>query len=125
MLPTIQDGQELKVTWLGADSRPHLIRGDIVVLRYPENPSKWYIKRLVGFPGDEIEITKGEVVINGSKLMEPYLDPKLNVAQTSKPKITVPFGAYFVLGDNRDNSSDSRIWGPVAEKLIEAKVIGP
>jgi signal peptidase I len=108
---------------MDAEAKSKLIRGDIVVFKYPKDPSKGYIKRLIGLPGDKVEIQAGEVWINGSKLSEPYLDSKLNVSQRSQPAVVVPVGSYYVLGDNRDNSSDSRIWGFVLEDLLIAKVV--
>ena len=123
MLPGIKNGDRLKVSRLDARSRSQLVRGDILVFRFRYDQAKWYIKRLIGLPGDEMEIRRGEVWINGSPSSEPYLDQKLNLAQRSTPKNTVPLHAYFVMGDNRDNSSDSRFWGPVPEQLVEAKVI--
>jgi len=123
MLPTIKDGERLKVRRLDAKSRSQLGRGDIVVFRYPLDPSKSYIKRLIGLPGDQIEIKSGEVWLNAVKLAEPYLSSRLNVSQRSQPLLTVPAHGYFMMGDNRDNSSDSRIWGAVPEELLDAKVV--
>jgi signal peptidase I len=123
MLPTIKDGESLTVQRLDGKSRAQLMRGEIVVFRYPLDQTKSYIKRLIGLPGDQIEIKSGEVWLNAAKLDEPYLSSRLNVAQRSQPATVVPPHSYFILGDNRDNSSDSRIWGTVPEELIDAKVI--
>ena len=123
MLPLIKDGDVLRVERLDSKSRKDLIRGDIIVFRYPPDPTKSYIKRLIGLPGDRIEIRSGEVWLNDSRLEEPYLNPRLNLSTRSQPVVIVPEHAYFVMGDNRDNSSDSRIWGTVPEELIDAKVL--
>lgn len=123
MLPTIKNAQKLYVEKLDAESQIKLARGDILVFKYPEDPSKGYIKRLIGLPGDKVEIQAGEVWVNGSKLSEPYVDSKMNLSQRSQPLVVVPARSYYVLGDNRDNSSDSRIWGFVPEELLIAKVV--
>ena len=86
--------------------------------------SKSYIKRVIGLPGDQIEIRGGEVWLNESKLVEAYISPRLNISQRSQSMLKVPAQNYFIMGDNRDNSADSRIWGCVPEGLIYAKVIG-
>jgi signal peptidase I len=123
MLPSIKNGQRLYVEQLDAKPQRKLARGDILVFKYPKDPSKGYIKRLIGLPGDKVEIQAGEVWVNGSKLSEPYVDSKTNLSQTSQPTVVVPTRSYYVLGDNRDNSSDSRSWGFVPEELLIAKVV--
>lgn len=123
MLPTINDGDRLKVRRLNSKSRSQLGRGDIVVFRYPLDPSKSYIKRLIALPGDRIEIKSGVVWLNGVQLEEPYVSSRLNLSQWSQPPLTVPANSYFMIGDNRDNSSDSRMWGAVPEQLLDAKVV--
>ena len=123
MLPTIKNGDRLKVMDLDSKSRRQLGRGDILVFRYPLDPSKSYIKRLIALPGDHIEIKSGEVWLNGIQVAEPYLSSRLNVSQRSQSPLTVPAHSYFMMGDNRDNSSDSRIWGAVPEELLDAKVV--
>jgi signal peptidase I len=106
-----------------SDHLPKLDRGDIVVFWYPEDPSKSYIKRILGLPGETVEIRDGIVFINGQELDEPYLDPKLNVTRTNQPPVYVKNHYYFVMGDNRDHSSDSRMWGLVPEKYIYGKAL--
>jgi signal peptidase I len=108
---------------MDAESKSRLTRGDIIVFKYPKDPSKAYIKRLIGLPGDTVEIQAGEVWVNASKLSEPYIDSKMNMSQRSQPAVVIPARSYYVLGDNRDNSSDSRIWGFVPEELLIAKVV--
>src|SRR5882762_6926328 len=121
MLPTIKNGERLHTEKLDAESKVKLTRGDILVFKYPKDPSRGYIKRLIGLPGDTIEIHASDIWVNGSKLSEPYVDPKLNINPRSQPAVVVPAHSYYILGDNRDNSSDSRIWGFVPEELVLAK----
>jgi len=123
MLPNIKDGDRLPTVMLDSNSRKKLIRGEIVVFRSPMDPSKSYIKRLIGLPGDKIEMRGGGVWINESKLSEPYVSSKFNLSPRSQPAVIVPQDAYFILGDNRDNSADSRIWGCVPAESVYAKVI--
>lgn len=96
-------------------------RGDVVVLRYPLDPSLDYIKRVVGLPGDEITIARGEVRVNGELLLEPYVDPSAIEPWTTL-RTTVREGHYFVLGDNRRRSSDSREFGQVPFEYLRGKV---
>lgn len=85
-------------------------RGDVIVFRYPPNPEAIpYIKRVIGLPGDQIHITDGKVYVNDQLTIEPYLDETTNRGGDW----TVPAGQLFVMGDNRNNSSDSRSWGYV------------
>jgi signal peptidase I len=123
MLPLIKNGQKLQTKKIDAESLSKLTRGDIIVFKYPKDPSKGYIKRLIGLPDDTVEIQAGEVLVNGSKLSEPYVDAKMNLSHRSQPPMVVPARSYYVLGDNRDNSSDSRIWGFVPEDFLIAKVV--
>src|SRR6266850_3281375 len=123
MLPTIKNAQKLYTEKLDAESKVKLARGDILVFKYPKDPSKGYIKRLIGLPGDTVEIRAGEVWVNDSKLSEPYVDSKMSLSQRSQPAVVVPARSYYVMGDNRDNSSDSRSWGFVPEELLIAKVV--
>lgn len=104
MMPTLEDGQRLLVDRLTYRFREPQ-RGDVVVFRYPANPREHFIKRIIGLPGDEIRISRGRVFVNGVALEEPYLaGPMFG----SFGPVVVPPGRYFVLGDNRNNSEDSR-----------------
>jgi signal peptidase I len=123
MLPTIKNGERLHTENLGAESKAKLARGDILVFKYPKDPSKGYIKRLIGLPGDTVEVRTGEVWVNSVKLSEPYVASKMNLSGRSQPAVVVPAHSYYVMGDNRDSSSDSRIWGFVPEELVFAKVV--
>lgn len=122
MLPSIKNGQKLHTKRIGPELRSGLRRGDILVFKYPEDPSKFYIKRLIGMPGETVEIQAGQLLVNGIKLPEPYIDAKLNLSRRVHSAVVVPARSYYVLGDNRDNSSDSRIWGFVPEELLISKV---
>jgi len=100
-------------------------RGEIVVFRYPRDPSQYFIKRVVALPGETVEVTGGAVVIyneeypNGKMLEETYIDGELT---QGKKKITLGEDEYFVLGDNRDESLDSRSFGAVARSEIVGRV---
>src|SRR5882724_1791838 len=122
MLPTVKDGEKLHTQKLDAELKAKLVRGDIIVFKYPKDPSKGYIKRLIGLPGETVEIKTGEVWINGNRISEPYVDSGLNISKRSLPAVVVPAHSFYVLGDNRDNSNDSRSWGFVPEELLISKV---
>ncbi|MEM9382276.1 MAG: signal peptidase I, partial [Planctomycetota bacterium] len=96
-------------------------RGDVVVLRYPMNPSLDYVKRIVGLPGDRVQIIDGLVWVNGELLEEPYVDPDANDPYAFVDTI-VEEDSYFVLGDNRIRSSDSREFGQVPREYLRGKV---
>ncbi len=126
MLPQLHDGERLLVDKLvyykiKSFDWGHIERGDVVVFWYPKDPDKSYVKRVIGLPGESVEIRNGEVFINGQQLNEPYLDPERNQSLPSFPLKTIDQHFYFVMGDNRDNSSDSRYWGLVPEKYIYGK----
>ena len=125
MLPAIKDGQQLNVERFDRGAKFEVKRGDVVAFWFPDKPSVTYFKRLVGMPGETVEIREGAVFINGRRLDEPYLDATLNRASDTLRPVYVKPHYYYVLGDNRDNSSDSRHWGLVPEKYIYAKVVSP
>jgi signal peptidase I len=97
-------------------------RGDVVVFRYPGDVSKNYIKRIVGVPGDRVEIFRGAVYVNGRRLEEPYVPAQFR-DERSMSEVTVPDGSYFVLGDHRNLSSDSRDFGTVERGAIFGKAV--
>ena len=99
-------------------------RGDIIVFYYPEDTSKSFIKRVVGLPGELIELRDGQTLINGSPLDEPYVDRRLNQFSIDLEPVRIPEQNYFVMGDNRDASSDSRLWGTLPKSYIYGEVIG-
>jgi signal peptidase I len=126
MLPQLHDGERLLVNKLvyykiQSVSWGHIERGDIVVFWYPDDPDKSYVKRVIGLPGEVVEIRAGKVFVDGRALTEPYLDAEHNQSLPSQPPKKVDPHHYFVMGDNRDNSSDSRYWGLVPEKYIYGK----
>ena len=127
MLPYLHDGERIFVNKLIYYDEyrwaPKLERGDIVVFWFPDDPSKSYIKRVIGLPGDTIEIVEGVVRVNGREIQEAYLDPRLNLSHRSLTATVVKKNYYFVMGDNRDNSSDSRLWGLVPKKYIYGKAL--
>ena len=123
MLPRLHDGERIFVNKLIYYGLPKLERGDIIVFWYPNDPSKSYIKRIIGLPGETVEVREGRILINNVELQEPYLDPQLNVGRMALAPTLVRPHYYFVMGDNRDNSSDSRIWGQVPEKYIYGKAL--
>lgn len=99
---------------------------DVIVFEFPEDPSKDFIKRVIGTPGDILEMRDKVLYRNGEKLDEPYIqhtDPRIQFRRDSFGPITVPAGKYFVMGDNRDESYDSRFWGYVDLNKIEGKAL--
>jgi signal peptidase I len=126
MLPQLHDGERLLVNKLiyykiQSISWGHVERGDIVVFWFPNDPDKSYVKRVIGLPGETVELRNGKVYINGVELNEEYIDVEHNQSLPSWPPRKVEEHHYFVMGDNRDNSSDSRYWGLVPEKYIYGK----
>jgi len=97
-------------------------RGDVVVFWYPRDTAKSFIKRVIGLPGDLVEIRRGQVIVNGARIDEPYLRPEYRDRE-SFGRVIVPPGHYFVLGDHRNSSNDSRNWGFVPRELIYGKAI--
>ncbi|MGD2206833.1 MAG: signal peptidase I [Anaerolineae bacterium] len=117
MLPTLENDQFLVVNKLGYRlEEPQ--RGDIIVFRDPRDSDRKLIKRVIGLPGETVEVNTGQVIINGQVLQEPYIESTTRYSQPSRP---IPQGQYFVLGDNRNNSSDSHNWGTLSEDKIVGK----
>lgn len=100
-------------------------RGDVIIFRYPNNPSVNYIKRVVGLPGETVRIADNQVSINGKKLEEKYLSPDektvVNQSPDSPYEVTLNNDQFFMMGDNRQHSSDSREWGPLRRDFIIGK----
>lgn len=94
-------------------------RGDVVVFPYPRNPEEDYIKRVIGLPGDHVVIRQGLVTVNDVVLDEPYIAE----APRTDYEITVPDGQLFLMGDNRNSSSDSRVWGTLPEEDVVGKAV--
>jgi len=134
MLPRLHDGERIFVNkwsyqfneWPSTRfslGRP-IARGDIVVFWYPRDPSKSFIKRVIGLPGETVRIdSNGQVFINGKVLEEPYLSREYSSAPQRTLVKTVKEHRYFVMGDNRDASNDSRAWGLVPEKYIYGQAL--
>lgn len=124
MIPTLLVGDQLLVDKVAYRFRPPA-RGDIVVFKYPGDESRDFIKRIIGLPGDIVEVRARAVYINGAPLNERYafhdvLDHMHIIPRDDFGPVTVPPDKYFVMGDNRENSQDSRFWG----FLERDKVIG-
>jgi len=104
-------------------------RGQVVVFRYPRNPQEYFIKRIIGLPGEDVQIKDGQIIIfnsdnpDGFILDENYLSTDLMTYGASEEKVTVGPDEYFVLGDNRNASKDSRSFGPVNSSFITGKVL--
>ena len=125
MEPTFQENEYLVIDELSYRfAKPQ--RGDIIIMRYPLDDSKFFIKRIVGMPNETLSLHDGKVVLLGkdgdvnSRLDEPYLAPGV---KKEFQAATMAADEYFVLGDNRDESSDSRDWGPLRSKYIVGRVI--
>lgn len=95
-------------------------RGHVVVFRHPQEPETDYVKRIVGLPGETVLIVEGTVHINGQPLDEPYLNPLYRDRRSFGP-LRVPIDHYFVMGDHRKVSSDSRAWGTVSRSLLKGQ----
>jgi signal peptidase I len=120
MAPTLEDQDRLivnKFAYRIGDPR----RNDIVMLYYPVNPDKSFVKRIIAEPGDEVHIVDGRVYVNDVPLKDDFVPPQYRSHDDYGP-IHVKEGYYFVMGDHRNNSSDSRHWGEVPKKYIIGKV---
>ena len=122
MAPTLQDQDRLIVNKLEYRLPRHAPRvGDIVMLLYPNNPDKSFVKRIVAEPGDTIRSVMGRVYRNDVPLPDDFIPEDYNLKDTWGPEV-VREGYYYVMGDHRNNSSDSRTWGPVPAKYIIGRV---
>jgi len=123
MTPSLQDDERIFINkFVYRFGISDVGRGDTVVFLYPGDISKSYIKRVIGIPGDTVEIDDGTVVVNGKKIAEPYVADD-NRDQMTWAKRTVPPDDYFVLGDHRNSSNDSRSWGFVPRQYIYGKAV--
>jgi len=121
MLPRLEDHDRLFINKF-VYHFTSIHRGDVVVFHYPRDPVKSYIKRVIAVPGDRLRIDSGEVVLNGKVLKEPYV-PEDYRDTKSEPEMIVPDDTYFMMGDHRSISSDSREFGPVDRDLIYGKAV--
>jgi signal peptidase I len=127
MQPTLIDNERIFINkFTYSFGLGNIERGDTVVFWYPEDPTKSYIKRVIGLPGDRIRIDSGQVFVNDRPLVEEYVEEDFR-DQISWPATrhdrVVPASSYFVLGDHRSSSSDSRSWGFVPRGLIYGKAV--
>jgi signal peptidase I len=121
MMPSLEDQERIFVNKFVYRLEP-IERGDIVVFRYPRDPSKSYIKRVIGVEGDHIRIDGGEVYVNDRLLDESYVPAEYSDTR-SYPEIVVPPQSYYVLGDHRSMSNDSRDFGAVNQSYIYGKAV--
>jgi signal peptidase I len=121
MEPTLRPGQLAHMNNYSAGVNPQ--RGDIVTFHMPGQPNGINIKRVIGLPGETVVVTPSEVTINGQPLPEPYVAPGGNGDVGTFTNVTLGPNQYFLLGDNRQDSEDSRIFGPVARTAILAKMV--
>jgi signal peptidase I len=121
MMPSLDDQERIFVNKFVYRLEP-IERGDIVVFRYPRDPSKSYIKRVIGMAGDRIRIDGGQVYVNDQALDEDYVPPAYTDSR-SYPEMSVPEHCFFVLGDHRSMSNDSRDFGPVNQSFIYGKAV--
>jgi signal peptidase I len=121
MLPRLEDRDRLFINKF-VYRIAAIERGDVVVFRYPRDPEKSYIKRVIALPGDRLRIDRGQVWLNGRRQIEPYV-PEEYQDSRSMAEIVVPEDSYFMMGDHRSISSDSREFGPVERALVYGKAV--
>lgn len=129
MIPTLVEGDHILTNkYIYFFEEPQ--KGDLVIFPYPLNPEQDFVKRVIASGGDTVEIKEKQVYINGDLLIEPYKMHNKKVIllgehspRDNLPSITIPDDSLFVMGDNRDNSHDSRFWGVIKKQAVKAKVI--
>jgi signal peptidase I len=119
MLPHVQPGELVLINTLAYRLGP-IKRGDIIALHHDEATAQTFLKRVVALPGDRVRIERGTLIVNDRPVVEPYVSfpDRRNIAE-----VTVPQHSLYVLGDNRAESEDSRVWGPVDENAVIGKAI--
>ena len=122
MMPALVNEERIFINKFVYKIGNNIERGDMVVFWFPGDPTKSYIKRVIGTPGDTVEIDDGTVIINGKRLEESYV-PEEYRDQVSSPPTRIPEDKYFVLGDHRSSSNDSRTWGMVPRDYIYGKAV--
>jgi signal peptidase I len=123
MMPTLDDQERIFINkFVYRFHFEKIDRGDTVVFWFPGDPSKSYIKRVIGMPGDRVEVRDGSVVVNGTPLEEDYVPQEYRDQSEMRPT-TVGSDEYFVLGDHRSSSNDSRTWGMVPRRYIYGKAV--
>ncbi len=113
--------------------RSDIRRGDIIVFKFPQDPDRDFIKRVIGLPGDRLELHRKKVYVNGAPIDEPYVHfieppstggpPRTDDVREEYGPINVPAHQYFMMGDNRDNSEDSRYWGFMPESYVKGQAL--
>jgi signal peptidase I len=121
MAPLLSDQERIFINKFVYRFEP-IQRGDVVVFWYPKDPSKSFIKRVVGLPGETVEIRQGRVYVNGKLVPEPYVPPQYEDL-SDFARVSVASDSYFVMGDHRISSNDSRVFGPVASKFIYGRAV--
>jgi signal peptidase I len=121
MAPLLSDQERIFINKFVYRFEP-IERGDVVVFWYPLDRSKSFIKRVVALPGETVELRAGRLFVGGRELIEPYV-PTNYLDGASYPPMTVPPDNFFVMGDHRDSSNDSRVFGPVARQFIYGKAV--
>lgn len=122
MEPTFEDSQFLivsRVNYLLGQPQ----RGDIVVFHYPDDPDEDYIKRVIGLPNETVEIRNTQVYIDGDRLREPYINEPCSPSQCTDSRVELGSNEYYVMGDNRNRSRDSREFGPVDHEYLVGEVL--
>jgi signal peptidase I len=124
MMPSLVDQERIFINkFIYRFGLGSIERGDLVVFWFPGDQSKSYIKRVIGLPGDTIAIEEGVVFVNGQPLSEPYVPAEFRDRQSRLAPFKIPPDQYFVLGDHRSSSNDSRNWGPVHRRYIYGKAV--
>ena len=123
MMPGLEDQERIFINkFVYRFGLADITRGDTVVFWFPGDTSKSYIKRVIGVPGDTVEVIGGEVFVNGQQLSEPYVREDFR-DHSSAPRKVLATDEYFVLGDHRNSSNDSRVWGVVPRRFIYGKAV--
>ena len=122
MMPALVDQERIFINKFIYHSLGSITRGDMVVFWYPRDPSKSFIKRVIGVPGDRVQIDQGTVMVNGAALQEAYVPREYHDQQSMAAMVVQP-DEYFVLGDHRSSSNDSRAWGTVPRHYIYGKAV--
>src|SRR6202044_688755 len=123
MMPTLDDQERIFINkFVYRFHFGNIDRGDTVVFWFPGDPSKSYIKRVIGMPGDRVAVDDGKVLVNGQAIVENYVPAEYR-DQSSMSERVIPDGEYFVLGDHRSSSNDSRAWGMVPRRYIYGKAV--
>ena len=123
MMPTLDDQERIFINkFVYRFNFEKIDRGDTVVFWFPGDPTKSYIKRVIGMPGDKVEVRDGNVIVNGHVLVEDYVPQEYRDQSEMRPTAVGP-DEYFVLGDHRSSSNDSRTWGMVPRRYIYGKAV--